>query len=300
MPIPSRRSSIAMAGCSRDAPEADLAAAIEHGEFVLHYQPVIDIRRGEPVGAEALIRWVHPQRGLLTPASFIPLAEATSLIHEVGRWTIAAACAQVREWENNDLRGLKISINASGREFSNPRFLKSLVSALEANEVGARQIEIELTETAYLEDTVYVRTAIARLHELGVSIALDDFGRAYSSFSYLKNFHADKIKIDREFVDQVHRHRISQVICHSIIDLARQLGMQVQAEGVEMAEEVQHLADAGCHLFQGYYFSNPLPADAFQRRIETLRRDGVPAFGSIKAQPGLQIVSSAERATPLS
>ncbi len=247
--------------------ENELRRAMDNDEFELHYQPVVDVVAGHSVGGEALIRWRHPERGMVPPGEFIPAAEASGLIQPIGLWVMRRACAQVREW--NDRRGdrLRVAINLSARQFLDPELKRHVMEAIEHNGISPDQLEIELTETAAMVDHDHTRRVFTSLRDAGVSIAIDDFGTGYASMSYLRKLPFDKLKIDREFVTDVHQKHDSQAICRALIELSRGLHLKVLAEGAETLEEVDFLARNGCGLFQGFYFSRPVPAPDFERAI---------------------------------
>jgi diguanylate cyclase (GGDEF)-like protein len=243
--------------------EQDLRRALDRNEFELYYQPVIDTGAGEPIGAEALIRWRHPERGLLAPGEFIAAAETSGLIEPIGLWVLRRACEQVREWNDKGHPNLRMAINLSARQFLDPNLMRHVVDAVEHHGISPAQLEIELTETAAMVDHDYTRRLFTSLRDMGVGIAIDDFGTGFASMSYLRTLPFDKLKIDREFVTNVHQLPQSQAICGALIELSRGLGLRVVAEGTESEEEVRYLVGRGCHLFQGYYFSRPVPGRDF-------------------------------------
>ncbi len=247
--------------------ENELRRAIDHDEFELHYQPVVDVVAGRSTGAEALIRWRHPERGLVPPGHFIAAAEASGLIQPIGLWVMRRACAQLREW--NDRRGdrLRMAINLSARQFLDPDLKRHVLEAIEQSGISPDQLEIELTETAAMVDHDHTRRIFTSLRDAGVGIAIDDFGTGYASMSYLRKLPFNKLKIDREFVTDVHQVRHNQAICGALIELSRGLQLTVLAEGAETHDEVDYLAQRGCGLFQGFYFSRPVPAAEFERVI---------------------------------
>ncbi|WP_162241850.1 bifunctional diguanylate cyclase/phosphodiesterase [Pseudorhodoferax sp. Leaf267] len=247
--------------------EQDLRRALEREEFVLHYQPVFDLAAGRAVGAEALLRWQHPERGLLLPGAFIGAAEASGLIEPIGLWVLRQACAQVRDWNGQGLAGLRMAINVSARQFLNPLLKDQVLAAIARCNLSPAQLEIELTETAAMADHAHTHRVFTALRDAGVGISIDDFGTGYASMSYLRKLPFDKLKIDREFVTDVHQTRPSQAICSALIALARGLGLRVLAEGAETASEVNHLAQQGCDLFQGYFFARPVPAADFAQAM---------------------------------
>ena len=240
----------------------DIARAIDNYEFELHYQPFVNIASGKVVGGEALVRWRKPDGNLVAPSKFIELVERSDLADRLGTWALNAACADLAAWtaQGHDFR---IAVNLSARQLRNPRLAELVKRTAQLHGLAAGRLELELTETAAMEDVELSREAFKRLRQFGVAISIDDFGSGYSSFSYLKSLPFDKLKIDREFVRNVHRSRESQAICGALLALGRGLGVSVIAEGVEAREEVDVLAAMGCALFQGYYFSRPLLADKF-------------------------------------
>lgn len=263
--------------------EEDLRRALKRDEFELHYQPVVDLARGRTAGAEALIRWNHPERGLLHPALFIPVAEESGLISELGLWVMHAACAQLAEWQRAGREDLRVAVNLSAQQFHDPDLIDHVRAAFERNAVAPDQFEIELTESSMMDDVAHSRAVFGKLRDLGVSIAIDDFGTGFASLSYLRRLPFDKLKLDREFVSNVHETPGSQAICHSLIALARGLGLQVLAEGTETEDEIRYLYGAGCALFQGYYLSRPVPASDFPGSIEA---DAVAALARRLSRPG--------------
>ena len=247
--------------------EQELRRALERSEFVLHYQPVFDLQAGRATGAEALLRWNHPERGLLPPGAFIDTAESSGLIDPLGLWVIREACRQLGEWDRAGMPGLRMAVNVSARQFLDPQLARHLREAIAAAEISPEQLEIELTETVAMVDHEHTRRVFSALRSEGMGIAIDDFGTGYASLSSLRKLPFDMLKIDREFVTDVHRSREGQAICGALIELARGLGLRVLAEGVEQADEVRYLAQHGCDLFQGYYFSRPVPAAQFEQSL---------------------------------
>ncbi|GHA25861.1 GGDEF-domain containing protein [Devosia pacifica] len=247
--------------------EQDLRKALDSNEFLLHFQPVVCHAEGRARSAEALIRWDHPQRGLVQPSQFIPIAERSGLIDKIGLWVMREACAQVGRWNAHGGDRLKVAINLSASQFLDPRLRDMLAEAIEAEKIAPDQLEIELTESAAMVDHDYTRRTFGRLKDLGLSIAIDDFGTGYASMSYLRKLPFDKLKIDREFVSNVDTQPDAQAICSAMIALGNGLGLHLLAEGAERIEEVDYLASRGCNLFQGYYYSRPVPAGEL---IETL------------------------------
>ncbi len=243
--------------------EQDLRGVVSRDELLLHYQPVVDVEAGRMVGAEALLRWRHPKLGLVAPNQFIPILEQSPMMAEVGLWVLNTACREACAWRGQGLDDLKIAVNLSATQCRDPRLSEMVMRTLERHGMASSCLELELTETAAMEDADHIRRLLGELRSQGVSVAIDDFGAGYSSLSYLKNLPFSKLKIDREFVTDVDKRRDSRAICAALIALARGLDIQLLAEGVETAEEVEALREMGCRLFQGYYFSRPLAAAAF-------------------------------------
>jgi EAL domain-containing protein (putative c-di-GMP-specific phosphodiesterase class I) len=234
--------------------EEELRAAIRNQEFVLHFQPVMDGARGRFVGAEALIRWQSPTRGFVPPGAFIPVAEASGLIEPIGLWVLREACREAAGWA----QGMKVAVNLGARQFMDEDLDWHVAEAMEAAGLPPGRLEIELTESVAAVDHDHTRRAFGRLRGKGIAIAIDDFGTGYASMSALRRLPFDKLKIDREFVTDVHLKADSQAICGAMIGLGQGLGLQVLAEGTETADEVAWLQGRGCELFQGYHFSRPV------------------------------------------
>jgi diguanylate cyclase (GGDEF)-like protein/PAS domain S-box-containing protein len=241
--------------------EADLRHAVERGELVLHYQPVVDLRSGRIVGAEALVRWQHPERGLLAPDAFLPLAEDSGLIVPVSRWVIAEACRQAAGWVRAD-RGFRISVNVSARLLT-PAFGELVQRTLAEAALAPSSLVIEVTETSLVQDAERAVSVLAELRRGGVRISVDDFGTGYSSLAYLKRLPVDCLKVDRSFVRELGPAAEDSAIVAAVVALARTVGLEVVAEGVETAEQLACLRALSCQGAQGYLFSRPLPAPAF-------------------------------------
>jgi diguanylate cyclase (GGDEF)-like protein/PAS domain S-box-containing protein len=241
--------------------EQDLRSALERNEFVLHYQPQIDLRTGQIIGVEALIRWQHPEYGLLAPAEFIPIAEESGLIGAIGEWSLRAACQQGNAWHAAGLVGLRVAANLSARQFKQPNFPARVAEILATTAFDPQCLEIELTESTAMEYADASVTTLRELKSLGVSIAIDDFGTGYSSLSYLQQLPIDIVKIDRSFVRHCTIDMSDRTIAQTIIAMAHSLKLQVIAEGVETEEQRAFLAAQGCEMAQGYLFSRPMPAD---------------------------------------
>ncbi|MFP5408160.1 MAG: putative bifunctional diguanylate cyclase/phosphodiesterase [Gammaproteobacteria bacterium] len=246
----------------RQSVEASLRLALERQEFVLHYQPKIDLQRGTITGVEALIRWQHPQHGLLTSAQFVPIAEECGLILPIGRWVLREACQQAQAWLQAGLGPVTISVNVSTAEFLAADYLETVRAALEAAHLEPRYLELDLTERVLMRDVASTEPVLHALAELGVKLAVDDFGTGYSSLRFLRTYPIDNLKIDPSFVSRMIGNADDAAIVCAAISLARSLGLRVSAEGVETLEQVQFLRDRQCEEAQGDYFARPLAADA--------------------------------------
>ena len=243
--------------------EACLRSAIGNNQFVMHYQPKVDVRSGEIVAAEALIRWTHPDKGLISPADFIPLAEDTRLIIPIGKWIIDTVCAQQAIWRAQGTPIVPVALNLSALQFKGSDVLKDVQSALSIHDVSPDCIELELTETMVMHDPAAAEQTMRSLREAGLHLSLDDFGTGYSSLAYLKRFPFSSVKIDRAFVADITTNSGDAAIAKAIIGMGHSLQLKVIAEGVETEEQFQLLRDSGCDQIQGFYFSRPVPADEF-------------------------------------
>lgn len=248
--------------------EKDLGLAISNNEFVLYYQPQLNLQSNRITNVEALIRWQHPRRGLLGPAEFIPLAEESGRITDIGRWVVKAACDQLSRWRGTPYQNLQIAVNLSGRELDSPDLLDSIQSALTATNVAPQQLEIELTEEVFVRNIRHNLDQLKHLRQIGVRLAVDDFGVGYSSLSYLKNFPIDLLKIDRSFITRVTERQDDATITVAVIKLAHNLGIQVVAEGVETTSQLSFLRQHGCNMAQGYLISRPIPAGQLEQWLE--------------------------------
>jgi diguanylate cyclase (GGDEF)-like protein/PAS domain S-box-containing protein len=253
----------------RQSIEAGLHRALDRNEFVLHYQPKVDLETGMITGAEALIRWRHPKRGLLFPKDFVPIAEDSGLIVPIGQWVVREACRQTRAWLDEGRRSMAVAINVSAVEFRDPRFLENVRTALNDNGLAARYLEIELTESSLMQHAEYSAVTLQALKQLGVQVAIDDFGTGYSSLSYLRQFRIDALKVDQSFVHEISPDPVDTSIVSAVISMGRSLGHRVIAEGVETREQLAFLQAQRCAEGQGYYFSRPLVAEQFVALLET-------------------------------
>lgn len=247
--------------------EDELRTAIEKKQFQLYYQVQVD-GTGKAIGAESLIRWIHPERGLIPPMEFIPLCEETGLIISVGDWVLNAACAQLREWQKQpSTRDLVLAVNVSAKQFSQPDFVKKVVLALYRYDVPPMLLKLELTEGMLVQDIDETIGTMEKLCKMGVSFSLDDFGTGYSSLQYLKRLPLDQIKIDQSFVRDIVHDVHDKSIVRTIIAMANNMELNVIAEGVETKEQQQVLKNKGCTNFQGYYFGKPVPIDKFDAAL---------------------------------
>ncbi|WP_244919862.1 putative bifunctional diguanylate cyclase/phosphodiesterase [Rhizobium grahamii] len=245
----------------------DLRRAIESDEFVVHYQTQRDAALGTIIGVEALVRWNHPIRGLLAPSEFVPLAEETGLIVAVGEIVLNKACRQAKDWQKRGVAAVRVAVNVSTRQFLEPSLTAQVRQALSDADLDPEWLELEVTESLIMKD---VDGAIARMHELkalGVSLSIDDFGTGYSSLSMLKRFPLSRLKIDRSFIADIPNDSGDMAITNAIVSLAKLLGLEVVAEGVETEEQARFLKDTGCELFQGFLFARPLPPADVERLL---------------------------------
>jgi diguanylate cyclase (GGDEF)-like protein len=255
---------------ARVAIERELRKALENKQLHLHYQIQVD-NLGHPLGAEALIRWIHPERGMVSPAQFIPLAEETGLILPIGNWVLDTACAQIKAWHQNPLtRDLTLSINVSAKQFRQADFLEQVRAAIERHAIDPMQLKLELTESLLLdniEDTIVSMTALG---EIGVQFSLDDFGTGYSSLQYLKRLPLFQLKIDQSFVRDIVTDSHDRSIVRTIIAMAQSLYLNVIAEGVETEEQRALLLSNGCKRYQGYLFGKPVPIEQFDAALKQI------------------------------
>jgi diguanylate cyclase (GGDEF)-like protein len=241
--------------------ELDMRQALARREFQLHYQPQLQLESEKLIGCEALIRWRHPDRGLVSPADFIPLAEEIGLIVPIGEWVIRQACRDAMTWPAH----MSVAVNVSPAQFKSDRLVETIISALATSGLPARRLEVEITEGVLLQENARTLQTLHRLRELGVRVSMDDFGTGYSSLSYLRSFPFDKIKIDRSFVKDLASKPDGEAIIRAIAGLGKSLGMTTVAEGVETAEQMQRIRLEGCTDVQGYLISKPLPTEDLAR-----------------------------------
>lgn len=246
--------------------------ALAHGEFLLHYQPKIEVLSGRVVGAEALLRWRTADGTLISPGEFIPLAEEIGLIVPIGEWVLAEACRTNRAWQNAGYRPIPVSVNISAIQLERDDLVSKVIQVLEETGLTARYLELEITESALMSDVDQSINTLNHLRELGVQIAIDDFGTGYSSLGHLKRFAVNTLKVDQSFIRNITNDRGNAGIVQAVISLAHTLGLTVVAEGVETPEEYRHLSARGCDLIQGYYTGRPVPADQLVTQLRPARR----------------------------
>ena len=249
--------------------ERDLHKALDRNELLLHYQPRINARTEEIIGVEALIRWQHPDDGFIRPDEFISLAESNGLIIPIGEWVFRTACEQASEWRNAGNPQIEMAINISSVQFQQSDISEVIAGILDHTDLDPRYVEVEITESLFMEETEHVLNNLNRIHDLGVGIAIDDFGTGYSSLSYLKRFPATTIKIDKTFVSGSLSNTADSAIATAVVDIGHANNMKVVAEGVETKEQIEYLRLLSCDQFQGYYFSPPVPAHEIEAMFST-------------------------------
>ncbi len=247
--------------------ESHLRRALEKDEFFLCYQPIYQLKSGKIFGSEALIRWQHPKLGLIPPNEFIPVAEETGLIREIGRWVLIESCRQNKKWHDDGIRNLVISVNVSPKQFQHEMFISDVKEALSISGMSPEYLHLELTESIMLGNISYSVSVMKELQRLGVKVSIDDFGKGYSSLNYLRNLPANTIKIDRSFIKNIHQDPSHMAIVKAIITMGKGLSMKVIAEGIETKEQWELLKKLNCHYAQGYYIHKPLKANEFVTKI---------------------------------
>jgi diguanylate cyclase (GGDEF)-like protein len=270
--------------------EADMRRGLENGEFLLHYQPKLNLAQNQITGFEALVRWQHPERGYLSPGEFIPVAERSKLILPLGEWALGEACRQNKAWTDAGLGRAKVAVNLSAVQLGDGAFTGALKAALAASGLDPGQLELEITESLAMKDPQAMIELFHEFTALGLSLSIDDFGTGYSSLSYLRNFPVQRIKIDKAFVDDIGNGDgdNSGAIARAVTTLGHSFGMEITAEGVESEDQLRFLADLGCDEIQGYYFSRPLPAAEAEEFLK--------AFQSARAKTGAGAGAAAVRA----
>ena len=256
---------------NRQLLEVDLRYALGRNELLLHYQPKLNLQTGQITGVEALIRWAHPQRGLVPPGQFVPIAEECGLILPIGRWALLEACKQARAWIDSGLGIVPVAVNVSGAEFRDKDFLSGVRAVLIATGVKPANLELELTESVLMEDTDATVRVLGALKDMGVQLAIDDFGTGFSSFTYLRRFQVDALKLDQSFVQEITEEKADATIVIAMINIGKSLNQRVIAEGIETHAQLKFLQRHGCGEGQGYYFSRPVTAE----QVENLLKAGI-------------------------
>jgi diguanylate cyclase len=249
--------------------EADLRRALDRNELCVYYQPQVDLSTGKITGAEALVRWLSIERGIVSPTQFIPLAEEIGLIRPIGEWVLCTACQQVQAWRQAGMAPIRIAVNLSGQQLNQPQLATIVAQVLQSSGLDAEALELELTEGTLLQNEAEAIAILNELKALGVGVAIDDFGTGYASLNYLRQFPFDVLKIDRSFIQNVHSESYNNAITTAVLQMAHHLNLKVVAEGVETEAELAFLQQHGCHAIQGFLFSHPVPAAEFQTLLLT-------------------------------
>ena len=260
----------------RQSIEENLCFALDRGELVMHYQPKISLTTGEITGVEALIRWQHPERGLIGPLQFISVAEDCGLMLPIGNWVLRESCRQAKEWQDAGLRPIEMAVNVSSVEFRNEDFLEGVRAILEETGLSPHYLGLELTESVLMQHAKFTVPVLKELKAMGVRLAIDDFGTGYSSLSYLRQFPIDILKVDQSFVNGINADTDDATIINAVINMGGNLKHRVIAEGVETVEQVAFLQAHGCDEGQGYYFSRPVPAPQFAKLLKAGTTVGLP------------------------
>ena len=255
----------------RLALEGMLRRALERGEFALHYQPQVDLRSNRVFGCEALLRWNQPDLGMIGPAKFIPLAEETGLIVQIGEWIVRTACRQCKAWQDAGLPAVTMAVNISARQFREKDLLQAVTKILAETGLAPAQLELEVTESVIMQDAQQVIASLQAFSDMGVRLSVDDFGTGYSSLSYLKRFPVDRLKIDQSFVRDLSTDADDAAIVQAVVTLGHTMNLRVIAEGVETLEQLAFLRQNDCDEMQGYLFGKPMPADEFGKLLRTGR-----------------------------
>ncbi len=266
--------------------ESQLRAAIKNDEFLLHYQPKLDLYNGDVVSMEALVRWNHPEMGMIPPDKFIPIAEQTGLINSIGQWVLQEACQQARSWIGDSIAPKSMAVNLSAVQLRSPDIDKQILETIAAAGLKTHQIELEITETALMSDGELSAVALRELHSRGLVLSVDDFGTGYSSLSYLKRFSVDSLKIDRTFVSDISRNADDRTVVSAIIAMAHRMGIRVVAEGVETEQQLKCLAELNCDEIQGYLISRPMTAEDATDWLRAARERGpIPGTSDTSCLP---------------
>jgi EAL domain-containing protein (putative c-di-GMP-specific phosphodiesterase class I) len=259
---------------------ADLRRGIEGHQLAVFYQPIIDVRTQVTIGAEALVRWHHPTRGLVSPGEFIPVAESTGLIVPLGKWVLTEACRQVASWRASGITNehFYVSINLSARQLQDPALLDNVAAAIRDSRLPAAAVVLEVTESIIMDDLDLALSRLLALKDLGLRLAIDDFGTGYSSLSYLRSLPMDVVKIDKSFIDRITLDHEGAAMVRGVIDLSSALGLSTVAEGVESQEQLALLAELGCESVQGYLFAPPIPSADFADSLTASRADSASSI----------------------
>jgi EAL domain-containing protein (putative c-di-GMP-specific phosphodiesterase class I) len=266
--------------------ETDLRHALERNEFEVAYQPIVDLSTGGICEFEALIRWRHPQHGLITPDEFVSVAEETGLIITIGQWVLEQSCKQIAKWQKNLSMQLSVSVNLSAKQLMHPSLTKQVRQALKKTGLDPKQLKLEVTESTVMEHSEMALNVLNELDELGISLSTDDFGTGYSSLSYLQRFPFDRLKIDRSFIDKMDDDSKSGAIVKTILMLGENLGIEVVAEGVETQSQLEHLKRLGCRYGQGYLFSRPANGVEMRNLIRERSEEIADQPFTLEAKPG--------------
>lgn len=245
----------------------DLRHAIDNEEFALFYQPIINLKNGRIIGAEALIRWFHPLKGMVSPMEFIPLSEEIGLIHDIERWILKTALEQKKEWEDMGYGDIKLSINISGKSVTRTGFINEIKDLLSKVKIKNDKIQFEVTETALMENLNESTKVLREIKDMNIKIALDDFGTGYSSLTYLKKLPIDVVKLDREFIRNISQISEDQIVAKNVIKLTHELNFEIVAEGIETEEHFEFLKLHNCEYGQGYLFSKPITKENFEKLL---------------------------------
>jgi diguanylate cyclase (GGDEF)-like protein/PAS domain S-box-containing protein len=273
--------------------DSQLRHALERNEFIVHYQPIVTVRTGEIRGIEALIRWNHPEKGLLLPGTFIPFAEENGFIIPIGEWILKTACAQNQAWQAMGLPAIRVAVNLSAQQFQQTTLVEKVASILEETGLSPQHLELEITETAVMQDVEFTRFTLKMLMEMGVHLSVDDFGTGYSSLGYLKRFPLHTIKIDRAFVQELTLHSADAAIISAVIALGQGLNLSVVAEGVETPEQLNLLKSLDCDEYQGFLFSQSLPAGEITHLLKVQQAQRAQnALSGIKLEPPRLVTKS--------
>jgi EAL domain-containing protein (putative c-di-GMP-specific phosphodiesterase class I) len=250
--------------------EAGMHEALIQNQFQLYYQMQVS-NVGKVVGAEVLVRWIHPERGVITPKEFIPVAEDTGFILPLGQWVLDSACRQIKKWESvPQARDLQLAVNVSARQFHQIDFVKHVIDVINQTGINPSRLKLELTESIVIDDVADTIAKMQALRKLGVNFSMDDFGTGYSSLAYLTKLPLSQLKIDQSFVNNIGNKAADATIIETIIGMAVNLGMEVIAEGVETQAQCDFLEHAGCKFYQGFLFSKPVPVEEFEQKLKQI------------------------------